>query len=320
MRENSLLASFPSLFRTPDDSVAVGAGADDCAHVAADGNRIAFSVDLFAEGSHFAADTPPALVAGKAVAASVSDLAASACRARWALVGLSLRRGAPAGWAEAFADSLAAAAKRWGVTVIGGDTIASPSATVVSVTIAGEPLPGGPVLRGGGRAGDVLAATGAFGGSILGRHLRPEPRIREMAALMRFCAARGGDGFFPTACMDVSDGLALDLSRLCRESGTGAELEEALVPVHPDAETWAGETGKTPLAHALSDGEDFELLLALPPAAWRALAGGGDSAVLDGAHRFSRIGRLTERAEGLTLRKRDGSRSPLHPEGFEHAW
>lgn len=321
MRENSLLASFPALFRTDDASVAVGAGADDCAHVLAGSGRLAFSVDVFAEGSHFLADTPPELVAEKALAASVSDLAASACRARWALVGLCLKKGAPAGWAEAFAEGLAAAARKWGVAVVGGDTVASPSATFVSATVAGEPLPGGPILRGGGREGDVLVATGAFGGSILGRHLRPGPRGREIAALMRFCAGLGGDGFFPTACMDVSDGLALDLSRLCRESGTGAVLEEALVPIDRDAFALAERTGKSPLAHALADGEDFELLLALPPETWRALAGDGDAAALDGAPaRFSRIGRLTAKAAGLSLRSASGALSALSPEGFEHAW
>jgi thiamine-monophosphate kinase len=315
MRENTLLAELPALFRTGDDSVLVGVGPDDCAHVrSGGGGRVSFSTDMFAEGSHFLPDADPALVARKALGASVSDLAASACRPRWALVGLCLRKGAPEGWAEAFAESLAAAAEHWGVSVIGGDTVSSPFSTVVSTTVAGEPLPGGPVLRGGGRPGDVLVVTGAFGGSILGRHLRPEPRVREIAWLMDFCAGLGGEGFFPTACMDVSDGLALDLSRLCRESGAGAIVEEALVPVSPDAAALSERTGKTPLSHALSDGEDFELLLALPPAAWRALA------AADSPFAFTRVGCLTDRAEGLLLQAPDGGRAPLIAEGFEHAW
>lgn len=301
--ENNLLARLPALFRTDDASVSVGAGPDDCAHVLAPGGRVAFSTDVFAEGSHFLPDTPPALVAEKALLASASDLAASACRPQWALIGLCLKKNSPKGWAEAFAAGLAAAAKKWGIAVVGGDTVSSPSATVVTVTVAGEPLPGGPVLRGGGRPGDILAVTGMLGGSILGRHLRPEPRIAEISLLMRFAR--------PTACMDISDGLALDLSRLCAASGCGALVEAARVPVSADARALAERTGKSPLSHALSDGEDFELLLAFPPESWRAAA-----AVIP----LTLVGSLTPKPEGIRLKNADGTFLPLAAEGFEHQW
>ncbi len=316
MRENDLLAALPALFRSDDASVLVGVGPDDCAHLrtGTDG-RLALSTDVFAEGSHFLSDTPPEAVAEKALLASVSDLAASACAPRWVAVGLCLRKSAPQDWAERFARALAAAAKEWDVAVVGGDTVSSPSATVVSVTVLGEPFPGGPVLRSGGRPGDVLAVTGELGGSILGKHLRPRPRVREIAALLAVAV--------PTACMDISDGLALDLSRLCRESGTGAVIEEDRVPVSAAARELAARTGKTPLAHALGDGEDFELLLALPPEGWRALAGGdaAATAALSGADApLTRIGRLAEKRDGLSAQMPGGALRPLEPEGFEHAW
>ncbi len=314
MHENDLLASLATLFASSDPGVLVGSGPDDCAHLMADGRQLAMSADAFVEGSHFLADADPRDVAAKAVGASLSDLAASACRARWLLVSLCLRKGLAAGWADAFAQGLADAAARYQVSVVGGDVVSGP-ATFVSVTAVGEPLPGGPVLRSGGKAGDVLVVTGSLGGSLLGRHLRPEPRLAEIAALMAYAAER--DDGFPHAAMDLSDGLSLDLARLCRESGVGAVVDAAAVPVADAARVRSDDSGKPPLAHALSDGEDFELLLALPPALWA-----GFSAWLAEADRglapFTRIGALRA-GSGVAL-LHDGNEQPLAAEGYEHQW
>ncbi|MCC8189794.1 MAG: hypothetical protein LIP77_04030 [Planctomycetes bacterium] len=204
MHENALVESLRHRFATADPSVLAGCGPDDCAHLVAASPSLAVSVDAFAEGSHFLPDTPPAAVARKALGAAASDLAASACRPRWALVSLCLRRGAGDGWATAFADGLAAAAREFGVLVVGGDTVAA-ATTVISVTVIGEPMPGGPVLRAGGNSGDVLVVTGTLGGSLLGRHLRPVPRVREVERLMEFCRSLP-DMPRPSAMMDLSDG------------------------------------------------------------------------------------------------------------------
>ncbi|MDR1521189.1 MAG: thiamine-phosphate kinase [Planctomycetota bacterium] len=313
MREDDLLSRLEGIFAAVDPSVLVGPGPDDCAHLEADGRRLAVSTDAFAEGSHFPPGTPAGAVAYKALAASVSDLAASACRARWALVCLSLRRGMEASWAEDFARGLAGAAGEFGVSVVGGDTISSPAGLFVAVTALGEPLPGGPILRGGARPGDILVVTGALGGSSLGRHLCPCPRLREIRTLMQFCR-ESGDGVFPSAGMDVSDGLSLDLHRLCRESGVGAEIDAASIPLSPDALRAAGESGQSPLRHALADGEDFELLLALPPGLWKKF-----NRRLAGPAAFTAIGRITE-GKGLILREADGRTRPLPPQGYQHQW
>ena len=267
MSENSFLPFLKELFATADPSVLVGCGHDDCAHFTANGRRLAVSADAFAEGSHFLPGTPAEKVAEKALGASVSDLAASACRARWALISLCLRPGLEPDWAERFARSLKATALELGVSLVGGDTVSATAGVFVSITVIGEPLPGGPLLRSGARPGDILAVTGEFGGSLLGRHLRPRPRLREISALMEFSAS-AGKGCFPSAGMDVSDGLALDLFRLCRESGVGAEIDASAIPLA--AEAALARPDLTPLEHALTDGEDFELLLALPPELWSA--------------------------------------------------
>lgn len=317
MRENDLLASLRDLFASRDPSVLVGCGPDDCAHVEADGRRLSLSIDAFAEGSHFASDALPAEVARKALGASLSDLAGSACRARWALATLSLKRGAAEGWAGAFARELAVMAREHSVSIVGGDTVASPFSTTVTVAVAGEPLPGGPLLRGGAAAGDVLAVSGALGGSILGRHLRPEPRLREIELLMRHCLRRG-EGFMPHAAMDVSDGLALDLSRLCRESGVGAIVDADAIPVSDAARELSRRSGRLPLEHALGDGEDFELLLAMPERAW-ALYEEYARDLPSSLAPFVRIGRVTA-GGGVCLRESGGGMVPLEPRGYEHQW
>ena len=109
------------------------------------------------------------------------------------------------------------------------------------------------------KIGDRIVVSGAFGGSILGRHFDFEPRVNEALLL--------NDRYELHAGMDISDGLAIDLSRLVRESGVGAIVETDHVPIHEDARRLAeqADDGRTPLEHALGDGEDFELLLAVPP-------------------------------------------------------
>lgn len=322
MRENEFIDSLRALFAVADPSVTTGSGPDDCAHVAADGQRLAFSTDAFAEGTHFLPDADPRLVARKALSASLSDLAASACRARWALVSLCLAKGLPEAWAAGFAEGMAETASEYGVAVVGGDTTSSPHGTFVSVTVVGEPLPGGPLLRSGARPGQVLAVTGELGGSIEGRHLEPVARLREMAWLMAFCRELGGE-FMPSAAMDISDGLGLDLTRLCRESGVGAVVDAEAVPVSAAAERLARTTGLRPLDHAMADGEDFELLVAMPEAAWARLAAAQQKARRDGSggglSPFTMIGR-TMAGDGMFVREAGGVLRPLAPEGYEHQW
>ena len=320
MHENEILATFPALFATGDPSVLVGSGPDDCAHIRPGAEQLAFSTDAFAEGSHFLPDECPRAVARKALLASLSDLAASACRPRWALVSLCLKKGLPESWSTEFAVGLAEAAREYEVAIVGGDVISSRDGIFVSVTVAGVPLPGGPVLRGGGRPGDAVVVTGELGGSIRGRHLSPAPRVREIALLMEFCSGLEGGENLPDAAMDISDGLALDLSRMCRESGTGAVIHGDKIPVSPAATASAAESGRKPVEHALADGEDFELLLALPPRVWEAFAAFLASPEAPrGLAPFTRIGELTA-AEGLRIVDADGSVRPLDPQGYQHQW
>src|SRR5262249_34005947 len=117
----------------------------------------------------------------------------------------------------------------------------------------------GALTRHGAQPGDALVVTGELGGSILGHHLNFEPRVREALTLHANYPLHAG--------LDISDGLALDASRLAQASGCGAALDLAAIPVSSDALRLAAPTGRPAIDHALGDGEDFELLLAIPAVA-----------------------------------------------------
>lgn len=148
--------------------------------------------------------------------------------------------------------------------------------------------------------------SGGCGGSLLGRHLAVAPRCREALVV--------ADRFEVRAAIDVSDGLTLDCSRMMAASGTGAVIDLAAVPIHPDAVRMAADDGRSPLEHALGDGEDFELLLAMPPDDARRLAAEGPRLV---GTPFTVVGEVTAEG-GLRGRSADGSLAALVPRGYEH--
>ena len=153
------------------------------------------------------------------------------------------------------------------MAIAGGDTNSWDGPLVISVTALGEVTADGPLCRSGAKPGDRIIVTGSFGGSILGRHLDVEPRIEEALLLNQRYRLHAG--------IDCSDGLSLDLWHLCEASRCGAIVDIDRVPIAPAAERTCQTTndGTSPLDHALSDGEDFELILAVPPeSAQRMLA------------------------------------------------
>ena len=192
-------------------------------------------------------------------------------------------------------------AEKFGVTLAGGDTNAWDGPLVVTVTLIGEATPRGAVRRSGAKPGDSILVTGPLGGSLLGRHLRPMPRIAEALALVEAATIH--------AMIDISDGLASDLGHILEESGgLGATLDADSIPIHDDARAMDG----VPLDHALHDGEDFELCLTLDPnEANRLLAEPPRGVAL---HRVGTI----EVEPGLRLRKSDGSIIELATKGFDH--
>jgi thiamine-monophosphate kinase len=244
--------------RTPaDPRVSVGPG-DDCAVLAPSGRPLLVTTDLLTDGTDFIlSEVGPRAAGRKAMAVNLSDIAAMAGRPTAAVIAVALPRGGRAVGEELYVG-IRAVADEFGVAVVGGDTNSWDGALVVAVTLFGEATPRGPVLRSGARPGDWVFVTGPVGGSIRGRHLTPTPRVREALRLHNEVDLH--------AMIDISDGLAADLNHILEESRCGAVLDAAAIPIHADAVELARTTGRPPLAHALGDGEDFELLFTVSAA------------------------------------------------------
>lgn len=274
---------------------------DDAAVLRGFPGRVLFTCDMLLEGTHFLPSDPPAALGWKSLACSLSDIAAMAGKPVAAVVSLGLRRGLGDRWIRAFYRGLLRCARTFGCPVVGGDTTAGRGPVVVDVAVLGNARR--PALRSAARPGDAILVTGTLGGSILGRHLRFRPRIREAWLLAR--------RFRVHAMMDISDGLSLDLSRILEESRVGAVLFEEAIPISQAARRLAARDGRSSLEHALSDGEDYELLFTIPQGAATTLLARKPLGV-----RVSRIGRVTR--AGFFLRRRDGRLEPAQPTGWVH--
>jgi thiamine-monophosphate kinase len=304
---------------------------DDCALLATrKGEEIAVTTDLSIAGRHFRLDWhQPEAVGHRALARGLSDLAAMGARPLAAFLSLGLPREltiAAAGragassWVQRFLDGLFSLAESHKTPLAGGDLAESPLALADIVLVGAVPRDRA-LLRSGARDGDLLYVTGALGGAAAGLarlaelastaslkppripkrlaaqlapHLFPEPRIAQGLWLQR----RG----LASAALDISDGLSTDLAHLCTESCVAAEVDAALLPIHPAAT----------LEEALHGGEDYELLFTAPPTARlpRVIAGVP----------ITRIGRIIKQRKGqpaVTLITLQGSQ-PLEPRGWEH--
>jgi thiamine-monophosphate kinase len=249
--------------RLDASELAAGFG-NDAAALARGLHRPVVCTDHTVEGVHYDAGTPARLAGHKACARALSDLAASAARPRAVLVALRAPLATDEGEIRALLSAIDRTARAYGAGLAGGDLCCAEGPLGIAVCAIGErPARIPAIARHRARPGDSLVITGPVGGSRLGRHLRFQPRIEAGVWLAR-CGAR--------AMMDISDGLARDLARLAEASGVRIELEH--VPIHRDARRAARASGRTALEHALSDGEDHELVAALrPPALARAIEG-----------------------------------------------
>jgi thiamine-monophosphate kinase len=267
--------------------------------------HLLFTSDLLADGVHFdTAAQPLAAIGHKCIACSLSDCAAMAVRPLAATVSIALPRGMSDLQVEELVDGMIATARRFGCPIAGGDTAAWEHPLVVDVSVSAVPYPGvTPVRRSGASVGDTLHVTGPLGGSLLGRHLTFTPRVAEARALAE---TLGPDLH---AMIDLSDGLSLDLHRVCRASGVGAVLQSRLLEplVSADARRAARDDGRTPLDHLLNDGEDFELLV--------SIAAGRGAKELAGLG-LNPVGTVTE--SDVILATADGGIEPLAPGGYQH--
>lgn len=238
----------------------VGPGDDAAILQLAHGDRAVVTVDLLTAGVDFELDqVSPERVGRKALAVNLSDLAAMAARPLGAVIAVALPRAGALELGKRLYEGLIPLAEKYHLAIAGGDTNSWDGPLVISVTAIGEVTPVGPLRRSQAKPGDWILVTGKFGGSILGHQFDFEPRVKEALWLAEKYPLHAG--------IDVSDGLSLDLSRLAEASKVGAELVLERVPIAAAAHELARQRGDgvTPLDHALSDGEDFELIVAVAP-------------------------------------------------------
>jgi thiamine-monophosphate kinase len=289
----------------PHPRLAVGIG-DDAALVSfSDRSGCLITTDMLMEGVDFT--IPPATprqVGWKSLAVSLSDVAAMAGYPVACVVSVALPRRGGLELGLELMDGVTECAGRFGVALAGGDTNSWNGPLVINITVLGEPGLKGPVLRSGAVPGDWIMATGSFGGSIAGKHLDFTPRIAEAQALHQATSLH--------AMIDVSDGLAADLWHILDESHVGAVLDANAIPLSPQAAACRDE--RSPLQHALADGEDFELLFTVAPADGQALLDTRPFATA-----LSQIGLITT-GRDCCLKSADGNLTPLAALGWKHGF
>ncbi len=283
--------------------VRVGPG-DDCAVLGDPGRgyELLLKTDGLVDGLHFDAEARPVQVGYKAIARALSDIAACGGQPVSAVVFVALSHKHSGSWTRGFQRGLEKAAERFACPVVGGDVSGTSGPTTIATGLLGKVRKGRALLRGEARAGDRLFVTGRLGGSILGRHLRFTPRLEEGRLLGGFKGVGG--------CIDISDGLARDLAHILKESGgLGAELCAGSVPIAAAARKLKGDA----LSHALSDGEDYELLLTLRPDRAEALKKKWRFKT-----KLTEIGTVLGRNKGTWLVSKDERRRKLKPKGWQH--
>ena len=258
--ETRLIAAIRRWLATVSPPSPRGIG-DDCAVLPANPRRQLITTDPVIYGRHFDDTVPPRAVGAKLLKRNLSDLAAMGARPTAAVISLALDPRVKTRWLEQFYRGLAAAARRFSVPIVGGDVAQSDGFLGAFLTLCGEAAAPRVVLRTGARTGDWIYVTGTLGGSLLGHHWRFLPRLPEGEWL-----ARRGEVH---AMMDLSDGLAKDLPALT-PAGAEPAIDANAVPVSAAAQTVARRTARTPLSHALCDGEDYELVFAVVGRADRA--------------------------------------------------
>jgi thiamine-monophosphate kinase len=278
-----------------DDAALLRLGtADDCL----------ITVDMLMDGVDFRLDeADPSAIGRKALAVSLSDIAAMAGKPLAAVVALALPKRGGRPLAEGIHAGIAALADEFDVTIAGGDTNSWDGPLVISSTVLGSTTGRGPVRRDGAKPGDWILVTGDLGGSILGKHLTFRPRVHEAIALHQAAELH--------AMIDISDGLAADLHHVLEESGVGATIRVADLPISEAARHF--DDSRSPIEHALGDGEDFELLFTVSPEDGRKLC-----AHPPGDVSLAHIGEITAEAT-CTLIDTAGHRVPLPPLGWVHS-
>ncbi|MFN8277080.1 MAG: thiamine-phosphate kinase [Chitinophagales bacterium] len=329
--EFGLIEHLTRQFSLTNSSSLKGVG-DDAAVMDYSGEATVVSTDLLVEGVHFDLAYVPLMHLGyKAVVVNLSDIYAMNAQPKQITVSLALSSKFTVEALEELYAGIAHACKQYGVDLVGGDTTSSTSGLVISVTALGVGKKEALVYRNGARPGDLIAVSGDLGAAYLGlqllerekqvflenpevqpdfegneylvgRFLRPEAR-RDVLAFFDDMELR------PTSMMDISDGLSSDLMHICKQSGVGAVLQEARLPIAEEAYHQALAFNMDPTTCMLNGGEDYELLFTIAPE---------DETKLTGSELVTIVGEITAASEGLILHTKSGNKHALKAQGWRH--
>lgn len=315
------------------DALIAGIGDDAAVFRGSAGKETVITADLLVEDVDFRrTTTPPYLLGHKALAVSLSDIAAMGARPLWSLISIGVPEDVwQTDFVERLYDGLLNLANRYGVQLIGGDTSRTNENIVIDSIVSGECAAGTAVMRSGAKPADQIFVTGSLGAAAAGlrliergahlaeqnladedsqkldhillRQLRPEPRVGWGIVL--------GEERLATAMIDLSDGLSSDLNRLCTAGSVGALIDSASLPIDNYVTELCGRRALDPLQLALHGGEDFELLFTVNPADVPRLP-----RRVDGVE-IKRIGEITAAHEGVKIS--EGTRVwELRPGGWKH--
>jgi len=254
-----------------------------------------FTTDMLLEGRHFYRSSRPKLVGEKALSCNISDIAAMGGLPRFAVISIGLPGSLNLGYADGLYRGIKKVAARFGIDLVGGDTVSSEK-IIINIALIGEVEKENLALRSGAKQNDAIFVTGDIGGSIKGRHLNFSPRLKEARFLVK--------NFKINSMIDVSDGLLADLGHILQESDKGARIFEKAVPVSQDAADFDS---------AVMDGEDFELIFTFPEKHADRL-----KKIWPFKTRLSRIGAILNKRKGFYLVRKSGKSERIKPVGFTH--
>ncbi|MCX7310998.1 MAG: thiamine-phosphate kinase [Hyphomicrobiales bacterium] len=291
------------------------------------GHSLVVTADAVVGGVHFFAGDPPGAIARKALRVNLSDLAAKGAKPAGFVLTLALPKSCGETWLKGFARGLGADAKRFQCPLLGGDTVYTPGPVTISITAFGTVPSGFMARRSGARAGDRVVVTGTIGDSALGLNLRKErgaaarwklDRAMQRHLLARYLVPQPRNALAEalrlnaSAAMDVSDGLAGDLGKLCRASGAGAEIEAARVPLSKAARAVLAADAEA-METVLTGGDDFEVVATVPQRKLKRFFAAARRAGV----KVTEIGRVTA-GTGARFLGADGRRLVFARASFSH--
>jgi len=341
--ELAIIEEFYRRFLNHGPKIALNIGDDAAAIETDDENLLLITTDILVEGIHFKRDyCSPQLLARKSLAINLSDIAAMGGKPRHFLITLSLPGDLEIDFLDAFIEGLLEEAKRYNVSLIGGDTSSSKREIIISLTLLGQAKKEEIITRSGAKPGYYLYVSGNIGCSAAGlsllnkgyrlegdkvlrdgrridkkeeklakqcllAHLAPSPRVK----LGRMLATEG----LAQAMIDLSDGISRDLNHICRLSKCGAIIKKDSLPIAESTYYWAEKLTLSPYNLALNGGEDYELLFATPPEKEEQL----QSLIKEkNLTLVTKIGEILEEKKGIKISQPEGEPIPLVDKGHNH--